>query len=208
MTDRKMLEATYMVDHEAVLHIKEQQDGFRYYCIETDEQHHRYDGMIDILDVMESPIRSPLAAARVLAIQEIGLSGNVVQAVDSAMLAQLPYGRRILKECGHEDAENKSIRFIDSHYKDLFRIPDGGVILVEYPDRQFLARCAYLDQYHLEVSGECYHICQFAEILERGGATCAPERITDDRGAAYHVNRKGYSAPFGLRSARSFWPRR
>lgn len=26
------------------------------------------------------------------------------------------------------------IRFIDSHYKELFRIPDGGTILVEYPN--------------------------------------------------------------------------
>lgn len=36
------------------------------------------------------------------------------------------------------------IRFIDSHYKELFRIPDGGTILVEYPNvpkRRYLAQC-------------------------------------------------------------------
>ena len=30
--------------------------------------------------------------------------------------------------------DNKEIRFIDSHYNELFRIPDKGVITVTYPD--------------------------------------------------------------------------
>ena len=68
----------------------------------------------------------------------------------------------------------KSIRFIDSQYHDLFRIPDGGMIQVTYPDRSFAARCEYVDDYHLKVANELFHICQFAEILERGGGSCQP----------------------------------
>lgn len=30
--------------------------------------------------------------------------------------------------------DGKDIRFIDSHYRDLFRIPDGGTIQVHYSD--------------------------------------------------------------------------
>lgn len=30
--------------------------------------------------------------------------------------------------------DNKEIRFIDSHYNELFRIPDGGQIMITTPD--------------------------------------------------------------------------
>ena len=30
-----------------------------------------------------------------------------------------------------------SIRFITTDYEELFRIPDGGTVLVTFPDRQF-----------------------------------------------------------------------
>ena len=32
-----------------------------------------------------------------------------------------------------------------------------------------------LDEYHTAISGECYHICQFAEIMQRVGAAYEPE---------------------------------
>ena len=30
--------------------------------------------------------------------------------------------------------DGKEIRFIDSHYKDLFHIPDGSCVQIHYPD--------------------------------------------------------------------------
>ena len=36
-------------------------------------------------------------------------------------------------------------------------------------------KCLYLDDYHAQISGEVYHICQFAEMLERGGGKVSPE---------------------------------
>jgi len=35
--------------------------------------------------------------------------------------------------------------------------------------------CKYLDDSHVEINGECYHICQFAEIQRRIGSTVMPE---------------------------------
>ena len=72
----------------------------------------------------------------------------------------------------------KGIRFIDSNYNTLFRIPDGGKIRVTYKDgekREFV--CRYIDEYHLEVGfGSCnlFHICEFAERQENIGAIYAP----------------------------------
>ena len=72
--------------------------------------------------------------------------------------------------------ENKDIRFIDSHYNELFRIEDGRNIIVNvYNGSQKEYTCKYLDDYHFEISGHCYHICEFAELMERNGNTYRPK---------------------------------
>lgn len=71
--------------------------------------------------------------------------------------------------------ENKEIRFIDSHYNELFRIPDGGQITIHYPDGHKENRvCQYIDDYHTYINGVCFHICQFAEIMEQNKQTYTP----------------------------------
>lgn len=72
----------------------------------------------------------------------------------------------------------KMIRFIDSDYNDLFYIPDGGKINIIYSDdRGTVTRdCKYLGETHVDIGNNCYHICQFAEIMERNGAIYEPEQ--------------------------------
>ena len=66
--------------------------------------------------------------------------------------------------------EQKEIRFIDSSYNELFRIPNLSGITVEYPNGQIENKlCRYMDEYHTEIDGVCYHICQWAELMERNG---------------------------------------
>ena len=73
---------------------------------------------------------------------------------------------------------NKEIRFVDTHYKTLFNVPDGGsVAITDCTGKETTYKCKYLDDYHLEISGNCWHIMQLAEFLERNGATC---RAIDD----------------------------
>ena len=43
--------------------------------------------------------------------------------------------------------DGKDIRFIDSHYKDLFRIPDGGCVQIHYPDETVVKPCKFIDEY-------------------------------------------------------------
>lgn len=76
----------------------------------------------------------------------------------------------------HIDRARQDIRFIDSHYKELFRLPDGGQITVIGGDgekRDFT--CRYIDEAHLEVGNNLYHICEFAERMERSGNACQPK---------------------------------
>ena len=72
--------------------------------------------------------------------------------------------------------DNKEIRFITPDYKELFRIPDGGSIIVARPEGdEYVGVCKLLDETHVEINGECYHICQFAELQERNGAIVTPD---------------------------------
>ncbi len=72
--------------------------------------------------------------------------------------------------------ENKEIRFIDSQYNELFRIPDGGEITIHYPDGHSENRlCKYIDDYHFYANAVCFHICQFAELMEKNGYTYTPK---------------------------------
>lgn len=73
-------------------------------------------------------------------------------------------------------SQEKTIRFIDTNYRTLFTLPDGGNLRMTFPDgRSKVSRCRYVDEYHTEVAGRVYHICEFAGHMERGGIACAPE---------------------------------
>ena len=76
-------------------------------------------------------------------------------------------------------ASSKGIKFIDSHYNELFRIPDGGKIRLTYSDGERAERrCRFIDEYHTEIGDHIFHICQFAEIMERNGTKYEPVEKT------------------------------
>lgn len=81
------------------------------------------------------------------------------------------------------DKKKQVIRFIDSSYKELFKVPDGGnVELTRADGSRTSLPCIYIDDYHAKIGNSVYHICQFAEILEKNGATCSPELAHKDVG--------------------------
>lgn len=68
------------------------------------------------------------------------------------------------------------IRFIDSHYHDLFKIRDLESVIVG--DNK-VYRAVYIDSTHMWMIGEkgwpnVYHICEFAEMRERNGLSVRP----------------------------------
>ncbi|MBQ4447453.1 MAG: hypothetical protein II897_04080 [Clostridia bacterium] len=70
-----------------------------------------------------------------------------------------------------KEAEN-GIRFIDPRYSDLFRLKDGSQIRLTYHDGKSVVRvCRYIDNYHVEIGSNTYHICEFAEFIEHEKAT-------------------------------------
>ena len=85
--------------------------------------------------------------------------------------------------------DGKEIRFIDSHYKDLFHIPDGSCVQIHYPDETVVKPCTFIDEYHTQIGYNVFHICQFAEIMERNGASYMPEPEIMGDEAAWKVGK-------------------
>lgn len=86
----------------------------------------------------------------------------------------------------------KDIRFIDSHYHDLFHLPDGGHIQIDYGNESVLKRCTFIDEYHTQIGFNVFHICQFAELMERNGNHYCAEPETETAQAAWKVGRGNY----------------
>ena len=189
-------EAVYLVDRSSLLHLKEVQGGdFEYAVFDKQTKQKTAEGIISLDEVLDGidPTHDHLAAARDAAIGAAGLYGGPLGGSDVAQV-----GLTSLKEFRDSDIRRRSIwepetlpkddlRFIDSGYNEQFRLPNGGRIEVEYPDRTFSAPCEYIDDYHAYIGTEVYHMCQFAEVLERGGGVCRPEAVIEADAAAWKI---------------------
>ena len=195
---RELLEAVYLVDRASLLHLKEVQGGnFEYAVFNKQTREKAAEGRIiedDVLDGID-PTHDHLAAARDAAIEAAGLDGIEVAQVGLTSLKEFPTSDIRRRSVWEPDTLPKDdLRFIDSGYQELFRIPNGGKIEVEYPDRTFSTKCKYIDDYHAYIGSEVYHMCQFAEIVERGGGVYRPEPVLDAERAAWKIGWNTYLA--------------
>jgi len=77
----------------------------------------------------------------------------------------------------HIQKAEQGIRFIDPNYKELFRIPDGGKIVVTTAWGEKLERpCRFIDECHTEIGNDLFHICEFAERMQKNGASYEPKQ--------------------------------
>ncbi|MEG0912686.1 MAG: hypothetical protein RSD35_08135 [Oscillospiraceae bacterium] len=94
---------------------------------------------------------------------------------------------------------SKGIRFINPNYKEIFRIPDGDKVRITTSDGiKEDSVCRYIDDYHLKVGINLYHICELAESIEQNGNKIVPLRSSlpeqcystlQDTGAVVILNR-------------------
>lgn len=81
----------------------------------------------------------------------------------------------------HMEKAKQGIRFITPGYKEIFRIPDGDSIRIFTGGGGTRDRtCRFIDETHFETSGgypsALYHICEFAERLEKTHGSVIPLR--------------------------------
>ena len=71
--------------------------------------------------------------------------------------------------------DKKEIRFIDINHNELFRVPDGGQIIITYPNgAKQRATCKYISEQYMGIDGRCYHNLRWAELMKESGRTYAP----------------------------------
>jgi hypothetical protein len=75
----------------------------------------------------------------------------------------------------HLERAERGIRFIDSNYNEKFRIADGGKISITKSNGERTEKfCRYIDDCHLEVGTNLFHICKFAKLCEKNGVIVEP----------------------------------
>lgn len=69
------------------------------------------------------------------------------------------------------------IRFVTPNYREKFRLADGDSIRMTFPSGETQDKpCRFVDETHLEVGNNLYHICEFAELAQRNGVRLIPLR--------------------------------
>lgn len=185
-------EELYLVDSSYYFHLKEIPTGFQYQVFDSNDRKLLAKDRITWEDMLENPIRNPIACARLLAFKDYGAEGLTVQKVALRTLDQFPEARRAYRKDHKQDGHDHSIRFINSSYDERFRIPDGGTIRTQYPDEVLIQKCEYIDDYHTKIGSNVFHICQFAELMERNGGVVEPEPEVLTDAAAWSIGTRGY----------------
>ena len=190
-------EAVYLINGDRYLHLRENSAGvgFATYNKVTGEQ--LESGQISEKN-LPPDVRNAIAAARNWYLFELSDDDRkAIQLESVQILENIPQagiGRRRIWE---PETILPDVRLINSHYDDIYRIPDGSVIQIDFLDgSSFTTRVKRLDDYHFDLGGlgDVYHICQFAEIMERNGTTAYPEIQTQDDQGAWKLGSKGYLA--------------
>ncbi len=92
---------------------------------------------------------------------------------------------------------SKGIRFINSSYNTLFMLADGEKITINYADgSKEVKSCRYIDEYHTQIGNNLYHICQFAELMEKNGNTIEPFNKLPDKADNHTQNKKNKSKDY------------
>ena len=82
----------------------------------------------------------------------------------------------IMKEVKPMEDVRKDIRFVDADSNLLFSIKDGNSIKITrgYDGGEVVKKCRFLDETHLTVGSNTYHINEFAERMKKTGNRCEP----------------------------------
>ena len=190
-------EAVYLINGDRYLHLRENSAGVGFATYNKVTGEPLENGQISEMNLPPDG-RNAIAAARNWYLFELSDDDRkAIQLESVQILENIPQagiGRRRIWE---PETIPPDVRLINSHYDDIFRIPDGGVVQIDRPDgASCTARMERVDDYHIDFGGlgDVYHICQFAEMIERSGATAYPEIQTQDEQGAWAIGTIGYIA--------------
>jgi len=84
--------------------------------------------------------------------------------------------------------QEKKIKFVDARSDVVFTVPDESKIkLTCFDGTTFIQSCKYLDDLHVRIDDDIYHIGEFAGLLEKNGAICSPVNGSCDYYEIYQI---------------------
>ena len=181
-------EAVYLINDERYLHLRENGAGVGFATYNKVTGEPLESGQISEKNLPPDG-RNAIPAARNWYLFELSDDDRkAIQQESVKILENIPQagiGRRRIWE---PETLPKDIRLINSHYDDLYRIPDGGVVQMTYPDgHQRSEKVEYLDDYHMKIGSSVQHICEFAERMARSRAIVEPEPLTQQDCRAWNL---------------------
>ena len=180
-------EAVYLLNEQTYLHLRENLAGVGYEVFDKNSPLPVEEGQIPWEALGNTQRRIETARAYYLAEHQDEPVGRI-QNVAVTTLEKFRSGVRRRRNLAPRSLPEDDVRFIDPMYNELFRVPDGGVVQMTYPDgHQRSEKVEYLDDYHMKIGSSVQHICEFAERMARSHAIVEPEPLTQQEQRAWNL---------------------
>ena len=180
-------EAVYLLNEQTYLHLRENLAGVGYEVFDKNSPLPVEEGQIPREALGKTQRRIETARAYYLAEHQDEPVGKI-QNVAVTTLEKFRSGVRKRRNLAPRSLPENDVRFIDPMYNELFRVPDGGVVQMTYPDgHQRSEKVEYLDDYHMKIGSSVQHICEFAERMARSRAIVEPEPLTQQDCRAWNL---------------------
>ena len=171
-------EAVYLINERTYLHLRENSGGVGYALFDKNTPLPVEEGQIPHSSLGDGQHLMENAREYYLA-EHLDEPLVKLQKVAVTTLKQF---RSSVRKRGMFDPDSlpkDDVQFIDPQYNEIFRVPNGGTVQVEYPDgRQYSRKVEYRDDYHMIIGSSPRHICEFAELMARSHAIVQPEPLT------------------------------
>ena len=182
-------EALYLINGDRFLHLRENGAGVGFATYDCATGEPQEFGQISKQNLPPDG-QNAIPAARNWYLFELSSDDRkAIQEVSLQHLDTIPQsGVRRRRIWDDPTIPRDDVRLINSHYDDLYRVPNHSVIQIDRSDgSSYTARVEHLDDYHFDLGeyGNVYHICQFGEIMERNGSTAYPEIQTQNEQGAW-----------------------
>lgn len=190
---KKMNEDAYQINQNLLLYQKKTEEGVEYMVYDKQSREQMSCGFIDWATIKGCSIPNVMEYARTQILAGLGLDLYEAQRVSIRMLEPCKssgiHSRMLWSP--NEMPEN-DIRFINSRYEDLFWLPNGSYLQIKQSQGTMLMRCEFIDPYHLFVGSNAFHICEFAERMERLAVAYGPEFEIMGKTAAWKLEKDQY----------------
>ncbi len=144
-------EAVYLLNEQTYLHLRENLEGVGYEVFDKNSPLPVEEGQIPREALGNSQRRIETARAYYLAEHLYEPVGRI-QNVAVTTLEKFRSGVRKRRNLAPRSLPDNDVRFIDPQYNELFRVPDGSMVQLKFPNgHQYSEKVEYLDNYHMRI---------------------------------------------------------